>query len=82
MVTQPNKAEIRRLIKKLKQADLCCVECGCAYGCPTDGDSSMWEGVCHVCEKTSFVTETRDYGYLSAGMRRLQLQIKTNQDSK
>ena len=82
MVTQLNKAETRKLIKKLKQADLCCIECGCTYGNPTAGDSSLWEGQCHICGKTSAVTETRDYGYLAAGIRKLQLQIQTNQNSK
>lgn len=75
MVTQMNKAETRKLIKKLKQADLCCLECGYTYGQPTAGDSSLWEGQCHVCGKTSVVTETRDYGYLAAGMRRLSLAL-------
>ena len=70
-----NKSEIKKLIKKLEQADLCCVECACAYGHPTAGDSSMWEGVCHICKKASIVTETRDYGYLAAGIRRLRVEM-------
>lgn len=74
-----NKNETKKLIKRLYEADLCCIECGCTYGKPTTGDSSMWEGVCHVCGKASVVTETRDYGYLAAGMRKLQLQIQNGE---
>ena len=78
MVTQMNKTETRKLIKRLCEADLCCIECGCTYGQPTAGDSSMWEGVCHVCEKASVVTETRDYGYLAAGVRRLSMELNVS----
>lgn len=79
MVTQMDKTETKKLIRKLKQADLCCIECGCTYGQPAAGDSSLWEGQCHVCGKTSAVTETRDYGYLVTGIRKLQLQIQKSE---
>jgi hypothetical protein len=70
-----NKTGIKKLIQKLYEADICCLECACTYGHPTAGDSSMWEGRCHVCGKASVVTETRDYGYLAAGMRRLSVEL-------
>lgn len=75
MVTQMNKAETRKLMQRLYEADICCYECGSTYGHPTTGCSTMWEGVCHVCEKAGVVTETRDHGYLEAGMRRLAMEL-------
>ncbi len=78
MVTQPNKTEIRKLTKKLLQADVCCFECGSTYGHPTTGCSTMWDGVCHVCGKASVVTETRDYGFLAAGIRRLYMELNAS----
>lgn len=77
MVTQPKKTEVKRLIKKLREANVCCFKCGRIYGHVTAGCSSLWEGQCNVCGKTDIITETRDYGYLAAGVQRLLLELNT-----
>jgi hypothetical protein len=61
-----------KLINKLKNAYKCCKACGTKYGVYSVGCSSSWIGDCDVCgtEKVS-VTETRDYGYLITGIRKL-----------
>ena len=82
MVTQPNKAEIEKLIQKLEQAYICCWSCGNLYGVYSVGCSSVWIAKCDICENTGPVTETRDFGYLVAGHRRLTLQIQANQNLK
>ena len=61
----------KKLIKKLEQAYQVCRDCGFKYGVYSVGCSSVWEGVCNVCGETKGVTETRDYGYLVTGIRKL-----------
>jgi hypothetical protein len=59
------KAEIRRIIKRLNNAAVCCHECGDKWGVYSVGCSSTWNGTCRVCGEEKPVTETRDYGYFS-----------------
>ena len=61
----------KQLIKKLENACVVCRDCGNKYGVYSVGCSSVWEGVCNVCGETKGVTETRDYGYLMTGIRKL-----------
>jgi hypothetical protein len=61
----------KQLIKKLENACVVCRDCGLKYGVYSVGCSSVWEGVCNVCGETKPVTETRDYGYLMTGIRKL-----------
>jgi hypothetical protein len=61
----------KQLIKKLEQACVVCRDCGLKYGVYSVGCSSVWEGVCNVCGEKKPVTETRDYGYLVTGIRKL-----------
>ena len=61
----------KQLIKKLEQACVVCRDCGLKYGVYSVGCSSVWEAVCNVCGETKGVTETRDYGYLVTGIRKL-----------
>ena len=69
------KLENLNLINKLKNAYQCCKACGSKYGVYSVGCSSSWIGDCDVCglENVS-VTETRDYGYLITGIRKLSLE--------
>ena len=55
----------------LRNAEVVCKDCGSKYGTYSVGCSSTWEGECGVCGKTTGVTEVRDYGYLSKGIREL-----------
>jgi hypothetical protein len=66
----------KQLIKKLEQAYQVCRDCGLKYGVYSVGCSSVWEGVCNVCDEYKPVTETRDYGYLMTGIRKLKLEGK------
>jgi hypothetical protein len=66
----------KQLIKKLENACVVCRDCGLKYGVYSVGCSSVWEGVCNVCGETKPVTETRDYGYLMTGIRKLKLEGK------
>ena len=66
----------KQLIKKLENACVVCRDCGLKYGVYSVGCSSVWEGVCNVCGETKGVTETRDYGYLMTGIRKLKLEGK------
>jgi hypothetical protein len=61
----------KQLIKKLENACVVCRDCGLKYGVYSVGCSSVWEGVCNVCDETKPITETRDYGYLVTGIRNL-----------
>lgn len=70
------KAEIKRLIKKLEQAAVCCHDCGSKWGVYSVGCSSIWNGICHVCHEDKYVTESRDYAYFFTGIRSLKLQLK------
>jgi hypothetical protein len=71
-----NKAEIRKLIKKLNDAAVCCHECGSKWGVYSVGCSSTWNGTCRVCDQETRITESRDYGYFFTGIRKLKLQLK------
>jgi hypothetical protein len=66
----------KQLIKKLEQAYQVCRNCGFKYGVYSVGCSSVWEGVCDVCDETTGVTEARDYAYLVTGIRKLKLESK------
>ena len=59
------------LYQKLVSADQVCSDCGTKYGKYSVGCSSVWEGTCDVCGETKSVTEVRDYGYLSKGIKEL-----------
>ena len=61
----------KQLIKKLEDACVVCRDCGLKYGVYSVGCSSVWEGKCGVCDQVKPVTETRDYGYLMTGIRKL-----------
>jgi hypothetical protein len=66
-----NKRE-KELLKKLRTAYQVCRECGDKYGRYVVGCSSVWIGKCQVCDKEGVgVTESRDYNYLSEGIRKL-----------
>jgi hypothetical protein len=76
----------KQLIKKLEQAYQVCRDCGHKYGVYSVGCSSVWEGVCNVCDEYKPVTETRDYGYLVTGIRKLikegETRAKIKEQSK
>jgi hypothetical protein len=55
----------------LKNAQVICHDCGDKYGTYSVGCSSTWQGKCGVCGETKGVTEVRDYGYLSKGIKEL-----------
>jgi hypothetical protein len=69
----------KKLIKKLKEASVTCSKCGDEYGVYSVGCSSWWTGICHVCEKTGIVTETRDFAYFVTGIRKLTLEDSVNE---
>jgi hypothetical protein len=66
----------KQLLDKLQNANVVCQDCGRKYGVYSVGCSSVWEGVCNVCDETKPVTEARDYGYLVTGIRKLKLEGK------
>ena len=70
------KTEIKKLIKKLENASVCCKECGGQWGVYSVGCSSTWMGTCRVCDQEKPITETRDYGYFITGIRKLKLSIQ------
>ena len=59
------------MIKKLRDAYKCCNDCGRKWGVYSVGCSTSHIGRCDVCGEEKSVTETRDYGYLITGIRRL-----------
>ena len=61
----------KQLIKKLEQACIVCHDCGKKYGVYSVGCSSTWQAKCPICEEIKGCTETRDYGYLMTGIRKL-----------
>ena len=61
----------KQLIKKLEQACIVCHDCGQKYGVYSVGCSSTWQAKCPICEEIKGCTETRDYGYLMTGIRKL-----------
>lgn len=69
----------KTLKERLQQASVCCNDCGAQYGIHSVGCSSIWMGICHVCGEEKPVTETRDYGYLYKGLRKI---LKEEQETK
>jgi hypothetical protein len=67
-----NKLLDQPLIERLRQADICCHECGQKYGKYSVGCSSTWIDECPICGKEGRCTETRDYGYLQKGITELE----------
>jgi rubrerythrin len=65
---QENKKE---LLKKLETADVVCFDCGSKYGEYHDRVSSVWEGKCNVCGEVKNITESRDFKYLTKGIKEL-----------
>jgi hypothetical protein len=61
----------KQLIKKLENACIVCHDCGKKYGVYSVGCSSTWQAKCPICEEIKGCTETRDYGYLMTGIRKL-----------
>lgn len=61
-----------QLLQRLRTASVTCHDCGAKYGVYSVSMSSMWHGTCHVCERDTVVTETRDYGYFITGIRKLR----------
>ncbi len=64
------------LSQKLLTAEHVCKDCGAKYGKYSVGSSSTWMGTCDVCDQSRFVTEVRDYGYLTKGIEELKTNIK------
>jgi hypothetical protein len=62
---------MKNLLKTLRNAEVCCFDCGIEYGEPRNGVSSMWMAKCNVCGEEKAVTEVRDYRYLAKGIREL-----------
>ncbi len=60
------------LYEKLLTAEVVCCECGGKYGKYSVGCSSTSMGICDVCEQNKPVTEVRDYGYLTKGIKELK----------
>ena len=61
----------KQLIKKLENAGIVCHDCGKKYGVYSVGCSSTWQAKCPICEEIKGCTQTRDYGYLMTGIRKL-----------
>ena len=59
------------LRQKLLSADQVCKDCGARYGKYSVGVSSTWMGICDVCGEHKGVTEVRDWGYLTKGIKEL-----------
>ena len=66
-----NENNKENLLNKLKRADVVCHDCGRKYGDYSVDCSSSWEGKCNVCGETKSVTETRDYNFLSRGIKEM-----------
>ena len=62
---------MRKLLKLLREAEVCCITCGVKYGEPRGDVSSVWIARCNVCGEEKPVTETRDYRYLAKGIQEL-----------
>jgi hypothetical protein len=62
---------MKNLLKTLRNAEVCCFDCGIKYGEPRGGVSSMWMAKCNICNEEKAVTETRDYRYLAKGIAEL-----------
>ncbi len=66
----------RALMKRLKNAYVCCKDCGTKYGVYSVGCSSSYTGICDVCGEEKSITEARDYAYLITGIRQLGQKIQ------
>ena len=64
-------AENTPSLKILKDAEVTCHDCGNKYGTYSVSCSSTWEGKCDVCGETKIITEARDWGYFTTGIRKL-----------
>jgi len=64
------------LLNKLLTADVVCRDCGDKYGKYSVGCSSVWPGTCGVCGEDKPVTEVRDWGYLTKGIKELKGEVK------
>lgn len=72
-----SKRSLKKLLKTLEDAGVCCHECGATWGVYSVGCSSTWNGTCQVCGKETRITETRDYAYLITGRRAIISHLKT-----
>jgi hypothetical protein len=63
------------LLNKLLTADVVCKDCGTKYGKYSVGCSSTWGGTCGVCGEDKPVTEVRDWGYLTKGIKAEKAKI-------
>ena len=68
------------LYSRLVSAEVVCKDCGLEYGKYSVGCSSSWMGSCDVCLKHKPVTEVRDYGYLSKGIKALQGEMNVEEE--
>ena len=64
------------LLNKLLTAEHVCSDCGSKYGKYSVGCSSHWEGQCDVCDEHKPITEVRDWGYLTKGVKELKGTVK------
>jgi len=65
------KTMTESLRQKLLSAEQVCKDCGARYGKYSVGCSSTWMGDCDVCGEHKGVTEVRDWGYLTKGIKEL-----------
>lgn len=72
-----NKRSLKKLLKTLEDASVCCHECGAKWGVYSVGCSSTWNGTCQVCGQEKRITETRDYAYLITGRRAIISHLNT-----
>jgi len=72
----------RALMKRLKNAYVCCKDCGTQYGVYSVGCSSCYNGICDVCGEEKSITEARDCAYLITGIRRLQQTIDSKKKTE
>jgi hypothetical protein len=71
MCSEAEERDKSELIKRLSGAYCVCHDCGKKYGEYSVGCSSTWQGKCNVCGQEKPVTEARDYGYMSKGVKEL-----------
>lgn len=73
--------DLKKLLKRLEQAYVCCNDCGNKYGVYSVGCSTFWMDTCDVCDEYRSVIETRDYAYLITGRRKLAELLDKNNDT-
>lgn len=64
------------LLNRLIKAHWVCNDCGIHHGSYTRSVSTFHEGKCDICQKKAVVTESRDYGYLQKGRKKVQEALK------